>query len=59
MVILGSPADVENYYMADEDTAFVLHQKGFNPVYKDFDAVYFKKNKKLLKALKELEIDIT
>lgn len=59
MIILGSPADVENYYMADEDTAFVLHQKGFNPVYKDFDAVYFKKNKKLLKALKELEIDIT
>lgn len=58
MVILGSPADVENYYMADEDTAFALHQKGFTPVYKDFDAVYFKKNKKLLKALKELEIEI-
>lgn len=58
MVILGSPADVENYYMADEETAFTLHQKGFQPIYRDYDAVYFKKNKKLLKALKELDIEI-
>lgn len=58
MVIIGSPKNPNDYYLADEEIAFSLHQKGFVPIYKDFDAVYFKKNKKLLKALKELEIEI-
>lgn len=58
MIICGTPKDIENYYLADDEVAFALHQKGFVPMYKDFDAVYFKKNKKLLKALCELEIEI-
>lgn len=58
MIICGTPKDIDNYYLADDEVAFALHQKGFVPMYKDFDAVYFKKNKKLLKALIELEIEI-
>lgn len=58
MVIIGSPKDPTEYYLADEEIAFALHQRGFMPIYKDFDAIYFKKNKKLLKALKELDIEI-
>lgn len=58
MVIIGSPRDIENYYLADEDTAFTLHQKGFHPSYRDGDAVYFWINKKLKKALKELGLEI-
>lgn len=51
MIILGMPRDIENYYIADGDIAFRLHQAGFIPKYKDGDALYFKKNKKLLKFL--------
>lgn len=57
MVIIGSPKNPEEYYIADEEVAFALHQKGFMPIYKDFDAIYFKKNKKLSKALKDLGIE--
>ena len=51
MIILGTPKDTENYYIVDGDIAFRLHQAGFIPKYKDEDALYFKKNKKLLKFL--------
>lgn len=58
MVIIGSPKNLEGYYMADEEIAFVLHQKGFVPVYKDADAIYFRLNKKLKKVLTNLGIQI-
>lgn len=57
MVILGVPYDLQNYYMADDDVGFVLQQEGFCPKYKDNDALYFKKNTKLIKALEKLGIE--
>ena len=57
MIIRGTPANIQEYYLADSDLAFQLQQAGFRPVYIDEDAVYFKKNQKLRKYL--LKFDIT
>ena len=51
MIILGVPKNIEEYYIADGEIAFMLHQAGFIPRYKDNDALFFKKNNKLLKFL--------
>ncbi len=58
MVIRDVPHDIENYYMADADTAFILHQQGFQPKYIDGNIVYFKINNKLLKTLKKLNVEL-
>lgn len=59
MVRIGTPEDIEAYFMTDDDgLIFRLHQAGFAPVWKDFDVVFFKKTNKLLKLLKKLEIDV-
>ncbi len=57
MIILGIPKDLNNYYMADSETAFLLTQKGMIPKYKDDDVLYFYINKKLLKVLSKLGIE--
>lgn len=53
MVVLGTPRvnELEQYYMADGNLAFKLHQAGFIPKYKDDDCLYFKRNAKLTKWL--------
>lgn len=53
MVIIGTPHDLENYFMADGELAFQLHQKGFIPKYKDEGCLYFKLNNKLKKYLEK------
>lgn len=58
MIIRGTPKDIENYYLADDEMAFILHQKGFIPKYIDGDATYFKLNNKLIKTLKNLDIEV-
>lgn len=58
MVIRGTPKNIEDYYMADNEVAFILHQKGFQPKYIDEDATYFKLNNKLIKTLKNLDIEV-
>lgn len=57
MLILGAPKNISDYYMAEDDISFVLQQKGFRPMYKDEDIYYFKLNNKLVKALKEMDIE--
>lgn len=57
MVRIGCPANLENYYCADEGWLILaLHKAGCHPAYRDGEIVYFKKDKKLSKALKKLEI---
>lgn len=58
MVIRGTPRteEMRDYYMADNETAFILQQKNINPVYIDYDATYFRLNKKLKKILDKLGI---
>lgn len=52
MIILGTPRDRENYFMADGNLAFLLEQGGFLPKYLDDGYVkYFKLNNKLKKFL--------
>lgn len=58
MIILGVPKNIEEYYIADGEIAFVLHQAGFIPRYKDNDALFFKKNNKLLKFLAKHGLEI-
>ena len=59
MVRLGSPADTSAFYMTDDsEIIFRLHQVGFQPAWKDYEVVYFKKTNKLIKLLKKLDIDI-
>lgn len=59
MVQLGSPADISAFYMTDDsELIFRLHQAGFQPAWRDYEIVYFKKTNKLIKLLKKLDIDI-
>ena len=52
MIILGTPRDRENYFMADGDLAFFFFFFGFLPKYLDDGYVkYFKLNNKLKKFL--------
>ena len=54
MVTMGVPKDMDSYYMADEQMAFILNQAGFHPRFMDEDVVYFKLNNKLIKYLKKI-----
>lgn len=56
MIILGTPRDIEEYFMADGDLAFQLHQKGFIPKYEDDGCLYFKLNNKLKKYLEKIGV---
>ena len=52
MIIIGTPKDISNYFMADGELAFMLEQAGFLPKYLDDGYVkYFKMNNKLKKFL--------
>lgn len=52
MIIIGTPHDIENYFMADGELAFKLEQAGFLAKYLDDGYVkYFKLNNKLKKFL--------
>ena len=56
MVIRGTPSNISDFYIADNETAFRLQQAGAKPLYVDYDATYFKKTNKLIKILKKLGI---
>lgn len=58
MVIRGTPSKIEDYFITDGIIAFQLQQKGFKPVYIDNEALYFKKNKKLVQFLKQLGVAV-
>lgn len=58
MVIIGTPKNIEDYYIADDFIATELARKGFLPKYRDGDAVYFLLNKKLRKVLSTLNIEV-
>ena len=59
MVRLGTPDNISDFFMTDDgEIIFRLHQVGFQPAWKDYEVVYFKKTNKLIKLLKKLEIDI-
>lgn len=59
MVRLGTPDNITDFYMTDDpDIIFRLHQAGHQPVWKDYNVVFFKKSNKLIKLLKKLDIDI-
>lgn len=57
MVVLGTPSNFDEYFMADGDLAFELQQAGAIALYKDGDCFYFKKNRKLKKILKKLNFE--
>nr|DAZ25568.1 MAG TPA: hypothetical protein [Caudoviricetes sp.] len=58
MIILGTPKNIEDYYIADGEIAFMLHQAGFIPRYEDDGALFYKKNNKLLKFLAKHGIEV-
>lgn len=58
MIIRDTPSDLEKFFMADGDLAFKLQQRGVQPMYMDDDVLYFRKNNKLLKTLKKLNIKL-
>lgn len=58
MIRYGTPENEEEYFFADGDLAIELHQAGAIPAWKDEYGLYFKKNKKLIKALEKLGIDL-
>ena len=59
MVRLGTPDNISDFFMTDDsELIFRLHQSGFQPMWKDYNVVFFKKSNKLIKLLKKLDIDI-
>ena len=59
MVRLGTPDNISDFFMTDDsEIIFRLHQAGFQPMWKDYSVVFFKKTNKLIKLLKKLDIDI-
>lgn len=59
MVRIGTPENPQDFYMTDDsEIIFRLHQAGFQPMWKDYSVVFFKKSNKLIKLLKKLDIDI-
>ena len=59
MVRLGTPDNIQDFFMTDDnEVIFRLHQAGHQPVWKDYDCVFFKKSNKLIKLLKKLDIEI-
>lgn len=57
MVRIGTPNDTSSYFAVDDGwLIFELHKANCQPEWKDGDVVYFKKNSKLKKILKKLEI---
>ena len=59
MIRIGTPQDISAYFCADDGWLInELHKAKCQPAWRDDEYVYFKKNSKLLKVLKKLEIDI-
>lgn len=55
MVRLGSPDNIEDFFMTDDsELIFNLHQAGFPPMWKDEECIYIKKSNKLMKYLKKI-----
>lgn len=58
MIIIGTPNDLNNYFMADGDLIWELERAGFRAKYMDEDVQYFKLNNKLKKYLLKLGIEV-
>ena len=58
MIIIGTPNDLDNYFMADGDLIWDLERAGFRAKYMDEDVQYFKLNNKLRKYLVKLGIKV-
>lgn len=56
MIRLGVPNDSSKYVPLDGEDAFKAHQAGAIPEWRDGDALYFKRGKKLYKILDRLGI---
>jgi len=56
MVILGVPNDLDSFIMVDDIEGFELQQLGFHPMYRDGEMLYFKRAKKILKAIQNLNL---
>ena len=58
MIIIGTPKDMENYFMADGALILELERAGFRAKYMDEDVQYYKLNNKLKKYLSKLNIEV-
>ena len=58
MIIIGTPNDLDNYFMADGDLIWELERAGFRAKYMDEDVQYFKLNNKLRKYLVKFGIKV-
>ena len=58
MIIIGTPNDLDNYFMADGDLIWELERAGLRAKYMDEDVQYFKLNNKLKKYLVKLGIKV-
>lgn len=57
MVIRGTPDNPQDFYMATDEESFRLQQMGIQPLWFDNGTSFFKKSKRLIKALEKLNID--
>ena len=51
MIKIGTPLDVENYIIANDEETLVLHSNGFIPQWKDDKFIYFLKTEDLMEFI--------
>lgn len=57
MVILKTPKDLNNYICVhDKNIIFELYTKGYMPIYRDRNGLYFKKNNETEKIVNVMRL---
>jgi len=58
MVMLGKPKNKDNYICVDSDGCKILHELGFQPVYRFIGEIYFTKTDTILKVVEKCNLKI-
>jgi len=56
--MLGKPKNKDNYICVDSDGCKILHELGFQPVYRFIGEIYFTKTDTILKVVEKCNLKI-
>ena len=56
MVIFGKPKNESNYICVDSDVCIILHELGFQPVYRWKNGIYFTKTNEIVEVIKQCSL---
>jgi hypothetical protein len=56
MIIFGKPKNELNYICVDSEGCIVLHELGFQPVYRWMSKIYFTKTNEIVEVIKQCNL---